>query len=655
MQQAFDIGQIYKFRLKQLVRSPINVRSKTERNSEKYKNGVQNDLAPLIKAQGLLQNLIGFVQMKGKKQTGVIEIVGGGRRLDAIIYLAQTGQIDPETFEIEVKICTVAEAIEKSLAENSGREDLHPADQFRGFLAMKNEGKSIEEIATTFGVNEVTIERRLKLANVSPRLFELYESDDATLDQLMALALTDDHTKQEQVWESLGQYNRSHHRIRNLITSQAIDTKTNLIAKFVGVDEYEAAGGAVVRDLFSDNGDGFMKDAALLESLAVEKLKRLTPELEGAGWAWIDYRTSFDYDDKQRFHRARMTTGELTEEQRTKRDELQARADELRARSTEIEETLPDDAGEEEENAAWEQCQALDKEADELEEQVEAIENSVPRVVEPAYAKLAGVVVTLDYQGKLEKHEGMIRPEDKKEMQGAEAQRRAEAGEPPLPTKEKAVHSEKLVRQMTGHRTAALQVLMSQQSNVALVILLDHLANQVFMFGRQYRSYSEKVVQIGIEHTDVSKEGESVASGRALAKFAEIKMAWEDRLPTKAEDLFDWLSQQDQQTLLDLLAFCTAYTMNAMQSRDEVTDISRARAVSNYAKALKLDMADWWEPTRETYFAQVSKQHIIDVVSQNVSPEVALPMADMKKIPLCETAEQHMAGKRWLPGVLKVA
>lgn len=655
MQQAYEIGHIYKFRLKQLVRSPVNVRSKKERNSEKYKNGVQKELAPLIKAEGLLQNLIGFVQLKGKKPTGIIEIVGGGRRLDAITYLATSGQIDPETFEIEVKICTVADAIAKSLAENSAREDLHPADQFRGFLAMKNDGKSVEEIATTFGVNEITIERRLKLANVSPRLFELYENDEATLDQLMALALTDDHAKQEQVWDSLGQYNRSHHRIRNLITSQAIDTKTSVIAKFVGVDEYEAAGGAVIRDLFSNEGDGFMADAALLERLAVEKLKRLTPELEGAGWAWIDYRTSFDYEDKQRFPRARMTTGELTEEQRAKRDELQARADELRARSAEIEETLPEDASEDEENAAWEQCQELDKEADVLEQQVEAIESSVPRVVEPAYAKLAGVIVTLDYQGKLEKYEGMIRPEDKKEMQSAEAQRRAEAGEAPLPTKEKAVHSEKLVRQMTGHRTAALQVLMSQQANVALVILLDHLANQVFMFGRQYRSYSEKVVQIGIEHTDVSREGESVANGRALAKFAEIKMAWEDRLPTKAEDLFDWLSQQEQQTLLDLLAFCTAYTMNAMQSRDEVTDISRARAISNYSKALKLDMADWWEPTRETYFAQVSKQHIIDVVSQTVSPEVALPMADMKKIPLCETAEQHMAGKRWLPGVLKVA
>ena len=631
------------------------MRSKTERNSEKYQNGVRNDLAPLIKAQGLLQNLIGFVQMKGKKPSGIIEIVGGGRRFDAITYLAETGQIDPETFLIEVKICTVAEAVEKSLTENSGREALPPADQFRAFQALKNEGKSIEEIATSFGVPGYTIERRLKLANVSPRIFALYEDDEATLDQLMALALTDDHAKQEQVWDSLGEYGRSASRIRNLITSQAIDTKTNQIAAFVGVDEYEQAGGAVVRDLFSDKNDGFMQDAALLECLAVEKLKRLTPELDNAGWAWVDYRTSFDYSEHQRFHRARVTSGPLSEEQQTQCDALEKRIAELQARIAELDESVDEDSDDEAFQAVASQIEPLEDEIEGLREQIMTIKKSVPRVVEPALAKLAGVVVTLDYAGKLVKHEGLIRPEDKKELDSVEAQRRAEAGEPPLPTKEKAIHSEKLVRQMTAHRTGALQVLVSEQANVALVILLDQLVKEVFKFGRQYSPSGEHVVQIRVESSKPASEGETVASGRALAKFAEIKLAWEDLLPTNINDVFDWLMKQEQSVLLDLLAFCTACSLNTVESREVVSNLSRSRTITNYAKAVKLDMADWWEPTRETYFAQVSKQHIIDVVSKNVSPEAALPMAELKKVPLCETAEQHMAGKRWLPDVLKVA
>lgn len=655
MQQAYEIGQIYKFRLKQLIRSPFNVRSKTERNSEKYQNGVRNDLAPLIKAQGLLQNLIGFVQMKGKKPSGIIEIVGGGRRFDAITYLAESGQIDPATFEIEVKICTVEEAVAKSLTENSGREALPPADQFRAFQALKDAGKSIEEIATSFGVNEVTIERRLKLANVSPRLFALYEEDQATLDQLMALALTDDHTTQEQVWDSLTGYNRTHHAIRRLITTQEIDTRNNKVAKFVGLDEYAAAGGEVRRDLFSDDNDGFMKDAALLESLAVEKLKRLTPELDNAGWAWIDYCTTFSYDDQQKFHRVKMVAGALSAEDQAKCDELTAKQTTLEQEIEALEASITDDMTEEDEDAIGEQCDALCEQVADIERQIEAIHAKVPKTVDPAFAKIAGVVVTLGHNGELVKNEGMVRPEDKKGMQQAEDQRRAAAGEPALPTKEKSLYSEKLVRQMTGHRTAALQVLVSQQSHVALVIMLDQLVKQVFLCGRQFRSWTENVVQISVEHTDVSNEGESVANGRALAKFAEIKMAWEDRLPTNINTVFDWLMQQEQQTLLDLLAFCTAYSLNTIQSREVVSDLNRVRTINDYAKAVKLDMADWWEPTRETYFAQVSKQHIIEVVSQNVSPEAALPMADMKKVPLCETAEQHMAGKRWLPSVLKAA
>ena len=41
------------------------------------------------------------------------------------------------------------------------------------------------------------MQRRLKLANVSPRLMADYRADEVNLDQLMALAITDDHAAQE--------------------------------------------------------------------------------------------------------------------------------------------------------------------------------------------------------------------------------------------------------------------------------------------------------------------------------------------------------------------------------------------------------------------------------------------------------------------------
>ena len=79
---------------------------------------------------------------------------------------------------------------------------MHPADQFTAFQQLVAAGLGFEEIAARFGVTPITVRQRLKLANVAPRLFELYRTDEINLDQLMALAVTDDHVAQERVWDS---------------------------------------------------------------------------------------------------------------------------------------------------------------------------------------------------------------------------------------------------------------------------------------------------------------------------------------------------------------------------------------------------------------------------------------------------------------------
>lgn len=650
MQEAFVIGQIYKFKFGQLIRSAINVRSKKERTSAKYQTGIE-ELGALILAKGLLQNLIGYQQKKGKKNTGIIEIAGGGRRYDAIAWLIATGKIDPDTLEIEVRICTVAEAVAMSLAENSGREALPPADQFRAFQALADEGKSAEEIGTAFGVDEITIKRRLKLANVAPRLFALYEEDTATLDQLMALALTEDHATQEQVWDSLPTYNRTHHQIRNLITAQEVDTKNSKIARFVGLDEYEAAGGEVRRDLFSNNNDGFMKDAVLLESIAVEKLQRMTLDLAQAGFAWVDYCTSISWDELNKFSRVKMVEVPFSEEDQAKYDTMQARESAIDSELDDLTDSLDED-DEAEGNAEIEaKIDALNTENETLQAAIRALEAAYPETPDPAYVKMAGAIVTIEHDATIRIHKGLVRPEDKKQLQTTEAISRAESGEvPDEPAKTKSVHSEKLTRQLTAHRTAALQVMVAERADVGLVILAHKLALGAFGFGKHYCS-TPSSAQITIQHTYLERESENVASCLALSKFAEKHQAWSDLMPTEPDSLFSWLLEQEQQVILDLLAFCTAYSLNTVQMREDSKDV----AAEQIAKAVQLDMADWWQPTRESYFSQVSKQHIIDVVAAQISPEVAKPMGDMKKIPLTETAEQKMRDTRWLPPILKAA
>jgi ParB family transcriptional regulator, chromosome partitioning protein len=57
-------------------------------------------------------------------------------------------------------------------------------------------------------------------------------------------------------------------------------------ARFVGLPAYEAAGGNVLRDLFEEDGGGWLEDIALLERLVADKRGqklRLSPPKTGSG------------------------------------------------------------------------------------------------------------------------------------------------------------------------------------------------------------------------------------------------------------------------------------------------------------------------------------------------------------------------------------
>ncbi len=100
--------------------------------------------------------------------------------------------------------CVVREAglgEEDSLAENVQRVALHPLDQFRAFQALREKGLSEDDIAARFFLNPAVVKQRLRLAAVCGKLLDIYAEDGMTLEQLMAFTVTNDHARQEQVWE----------------------------------------------------------------------------------------------------------------------------------------------------------------------------------------------------------------------------------------------------------------------------------------------------------------------------------------------------------------------------------------------------------------------------------------------------------------------
>ena len=204
---------------------------------------------------------------------------------------------------------------------------------------------------------------------------------------------------------------------------------------------------------------------------------------------------------------------------------------------------------------------------------------------------------------------------------------------------------------LTAHRTAAIQASIANRPDVALAAVVSQLAKRLFA---DYRSRSRVVVQINMERPSLKNDAEDIDQSRAVAVIEEKFTLWASRVEAIAgsdTSLFDWLLQQPQEDVLDLLALCVSASVNTVTSREDLP----SPEVSGLMNALQLDMADWWQPTAETYLSHVGKDRIIGMVSDAVSPQIAQTLTKLKKGELVKAAQEHLSGLRWLPDNLKKA
>jgi ParB family chromosome partitioning protein len=257
---------------------------------------------------------------------------------------------------------------------------------------------------------------------------------------------------------------------------------------------------------------------------------------------------------------------------------------------------------------------------------------------------IAGVIVTVDHAGELRIERGLIRKEDVKNLPKAQGAETGVAGSGQSEAA-KPVHSEKLTRMLTAHRSAAIQAEIMNRPEIALAALVHRLALQVF--GSGYRT--NRIVQVHIECPHFQTDAENIEQSRAAKAIEEKRAYWTARIEVAGQGgktLFGWLLEQNLADLHDLLAFCTAVSINTVSGREHVPSDDVVAIMA----ALSLDMADWWEPTPENYLSYVSKDRIIEVVGEAVSPQVAQTMTKMKKGELVESASAKLSGLRWLPG-----
>src|SRR5581483_7338381 len=230
-------------------------------------------------AHGLMQNLV--VTDHGD---GVFRVIAGGHRLEALRSLQAEGKL-PEDFAVPCQVVTDERGLEMSLAENTVRLAMHPADEFDAFAALIDKGDTAAQVAERFGVDESHVLKRMKLARVAPQLLAEYRNEGITLECLMAFTISDDHRRQLKIFKSLQEWQKDDpSAIRAALTKKLMEASSKL-ALFVGLDAYVAAGGATRADLFGE--EVYLEKPALLHRMADEKLTAIRKQLEAEGWGWI--------------------------------------------------------------------------------------------------------------------------------------------------------------------------------------------------------------------------------------------------------------------------------------------------------------------------------------------------------------------------------
>jgi ParB family chromosome partitioning protein len=648
---------------------PFNKLVLSQSNVRRVKAGVSiEELAEDIARRTLLQSLSVRPVLDAKGQeTGMFEIPAGGRRYRALELLVKQKRL-AKTASVPCVVREGGVAEEDSLAENVQRAPLHPLDQFRAFQTLRERGESEEEIAAAFFVAVNVVKQRLRLAAVSEKLLAIYAEDGMSLDQLMAFAVTTDHARQEQVWDAVQRsYGKEPYQIRRMLTERTIRASDKR-ALFIGFAAYEAAGGGVMRDLFQQDDGGWLENAGLLDGLVAEKLKAEAATIAAEGWKWIEAAVDFPYGHAHHLRELEGATADLTAEEQATIDALNAEHAKLEAEYENADE-LPD---------------GVDERLGEIETARAAFEDR--RVsYDPAEIARAGVFVSIDADGSLSVDRGYVRPEDEApvaargEGDAGNDAATPDSAEPSSPAVQRAVITigdqaeseededdvvrplpDRLVSELTAHRTLALRDAVANNPHVAMTALLHKLCLDAFQ-----HSASGACLEASVRHVFFPVQATDLKDSPPAKAVAERHEAWKADLPKDETALWDWLAALDEASRGALLAHCVSFGVNALYEKGDrhggpgvsLHSVQRRLAQADrLAQAVRLDMVEaGWRPTVDSYLARVTKPRILEAVREAKGEQSAQLIDHLKKADMAKEAERLLDGTGWLPEPLRLA
>ena len=636
--------------LSQLELSPGNVR-KTPANASAF-----TELKASIAAHGLLENLIARAIESGTDGIGRYAVIAGGRRLAAMQALAAEAALDEDHPVPCRMIGGIVAAEEVSLAENSVRAAMHPADQVEAFRRLADAGSTAAAIAARFGVSERTVEKRLRLGNAAPVLLEAYRAGEIDLDTLMAFAVTMDQARQSAVWETVSQqgYRPGAWQIKRLLTEDRVPA-TSAIARFVGLEAYEAAGGKIDRDLFAEEDERgiWFDDPDLLNKLAMDNLQAAARELE-TRWKWAEARLDVDWSATASFGRVRPQPAEPTDEEKAEIERLRTRNDEL---------ANMDDDG-------W--TEKLVEEAEGNEERLYEIEATIEAraVYRREDIAIAGCIATVGNDGELKLIQGLVRPEDMPAREAGDAGTAghddtadgeetssgidaptfvaplAAPGDAEAEARKEAGVGIGLADDLRAIRTAIVKSQLACDFEAAFDLLLFQLARGVFTNG-----YHDDALDIRAAETPdrpaMRANDDAFGTINVGEKHLEIdrdaqKLDWTGLPDAEAFAELRALPEGDKRTLF---ASCVARTLKGQlafepKARPEA-EATVARLGIDFAAAVRGNPDQVW--TADLLWSRLRKDRILAVARETLGETWAQAEAKRKKADIAKAMEDTFA------------
>ena len=621
--------------LSRLELAPENVR-KTPEDPAAFA-----ELKASIAAHGLLENLI--VRIEDPVEDGVerCAVVAGGRRLAAMKALVEEEVLDAD-HPVPCRVIGAAEnAGELSLAENVVRVAMHPADQVVAFTKLSEAGVAVSAIAARFGVPERLVEQRLRLGGVAPELLDAYRAQEMDLDTLKAFTVTTDHARQRTAWEQVKAqgYRPRGWQVRRMLTEESVPAVSD-VARFVGEEAYEAAGGTLTRDLFAgeDARGIWFDDPALLNELATEKLHAAADELKKR-WKWAEAVLEADWNAIVGFGRISPEPAAPTEEEKAERERLRTRHDELV--------NMDEDE--------W---------PDELIEEGEAIESRLRAIVEAVEARaafreqdfaIAGCIATVGHDGKLKVIEGLVRPEDmpertdEGESDGTDPGRvDASAITEPLaapPDPRAKVREETgigigLADDLRAVRTTLVKAHLSGDFEAAFDLTLFQLARAAFTDG-----YRANALDIAFKETAdrpppraSDEEFAAWSPGEAmLADHSGLSLDW-----MECGDDGESFAKMRALTLEEKQALFAAAVARALKGQLAFEPGTRPELEATIAR-LDIDFAKHVRPAAAMFWSRIRKDRILAIARATLGPVWASARAKYKKADLACAMEEAFA------------